>query len=180
MPDTSYQASPMARHIAELKVAQKKLHSSPPETLEDVVREIRLNVYAFMIAQAENSAEIDEVVQEMVEPQESYVQPELAAQIQATITLGGVLAELATNLALPLDDLTKKKVSDAVDAFNHSVELTVMAVNDAVEYDDELDPADPPEDDDEPSDDAPGDEDPDEDGEPAEAEQPSDDEQDES
>jgi hypothetical protein len=131
------ETSPMDSLIADFRVSMKRLKESPLSSAEDVSRELQLNVYPSLIALAEQIAEVDEVVLELSEQGDSYLQPELAKQIFQTIALGAAVID-ETRKILPLvdDDLARKRIKDLLDGFAHSMELTVMGVNDAVVDDD--------------------------------------------
>jgi hypothetical protein len=122
--------------IADFRVARKRLKESPPTTVEGMIEELRNNVYPSMIALAEQVAEVDEVVLEMSEQQDSYIQSELAAQIFSTIAIGGQVLEEVRNLMPEMSDLTAKRLKDLLDGFEHSMELTVMGVSEATIEDD--------------------------------------------
>lgn len=141
--ETKHSPGPMDSLIADFRVARKRLKESPPTTVEGMIEELRNNVYPSMIALAEQVAEVDEVVLEMSEQQDSYIQSELAAQIFSTIALGGQLLEEVRSLLPEMsDDLAAKRVKDLLDGFEHSMELTVMGVSEATIEDEDEDEVD--------------------------------------
>jgi hypothetical protein len=131
MADTEHTPGPMDSLIADFKLSMKRLKDTPLKTPEDVTKELRFNVYPSMIALAEQIAEVDDVIQEVVEQQDSYVQPDLAAQILSTVAAAGMLAEEVKRALPALDDLTRKKLLDLIRAFEHSAEITVTHVAEA-------------------------------------------------
>jgi len=159
--------TPMDSLIADFNLHIKRLKKTPPTSVEEMTKELIFNVYPSMIALAENIAEVDEVIQEVVEQQDSYIRPELAAQIFATIAAGAVLIELTQELMPDLDDLKKKKLADAIKAFEKNAELTAMGVGDAI-----TDPGDDDEDDEDDEDEDDGETDEDEEKTPVEVPQP--------
>ena len=153
MPEVDHTPSPTTVLIRDFRLNRKRLLQWLPdvlekaETLEDlkgalayVVGEIANGVYPSLIAEAEQIAEVDEVIQEVVDQQESYLHPELSGQIFQTLAIGGALAGEVRRVAEDLDDdLKRKKLNDLVDAFVKSSELTEMAVNEASSFDDDDD-----------------------------------------
>ena len=141
---------PVDSLIADFRVARKRLVESPPDTVEGMVAELRNNVYPSMIALAEQIIEIDEVVLEMSEQQDSFIQQELASQIYQTIAIGSQVLEETRNMIPEMSDIAKNRVTDLLDGFEHSMELTMMGVSNAtVDPDDE--DGDENEDEDDPS-----------------------------
>lgn len=119
-------AGPIDSLIADANALIKRLKKTEFKTPDDVRLELVNNTYPMIVATLENVAEVDEVVFEMSEQQESYITDELAAQIFSTIAAGGVLVELLQGVEV--DDLMKKKIADAIKNFERQAELTVMAV----------------------------------------------------
>lgn len=115
--------------IADFRLRRKALKERPITSFEQLNNELCNNFYPSMEALAEEIHEVDAVIQEVVEQQESYIDPELAAQILQTIALGEALAREAEKL--PLDDLTKRKIEEIIKAYRHSAEVTTMGVADA-------------------------------------------------
>ncbi len=151
MSETEQHApGPMDSLIADFRVSMKRLKEHPPESIEDITKELRLNVYPSLVALAEEVAEVDEVVLEMSNQQDSYIQAELAAQIFQTIAIGGQLLKEIRGLLSSMSDLTAKRVKGMLDGFEHSMELTMMGVAEAtLPGDEDEDPENPedPEDD---------------------------------
>lgn len=132
MTTEEHTPGPMDSLIADFRLSMKRLKDRPLASIDEVNTELRMNVYPSMIALAEQVAEVDDIIQEVVEQQDSYLQPELAAQIFATIGAGGELAEEVRRLAPALDDLARKKLLDLVRKFEHSAQITVTQLADAV------------------------------------------------
>ena len=129
MTEIEHTPGPVDSLIADFRLAIKRLKEAPLKSLKDVNQELIFNTYPSMIALAEQIAEVDDVIQEVVEQQDSYIHPSLAAQILSTVAAGGVLIEEIKKI--PLDDLQRKRLDDLVAQFEHSAELTIMGVSDA-------------------------------------------------
>lgn len=115
--------------IADFRLRRKALEKQPIESLEQLNNELCKNLYPCMEALAEEIREVDAVIQEVVEQQESYISSELTAQILQTIALGEAVAREVEKLVL--DDLTKRKMEEIIKAYRHSAEITTMGVADA-------------------------------------------------
>lgn len=115
--------------IADFRLRRKALKERPITSFEQLNAELCNNFYPCMEALAEEIREVDAVIQEVVEQQESYIDPELVAQILQTLALGEALAREVEKLLL--DDLTKKKLEEIIKAYRHSAEVTTMGVADA-------------------------------------------------
>jgi hypothetical protein len=139
IPTEEAESGPMDSLIADFRLSIKRLKEKPLKSLEEITKELTLNVYPSLIALAENVAEVDEVIQELVDQQESYIQKQLAVQIFATLTAGGVLVELIKEEMATFDDLKRKKFAASVHAFEHSAELTAMGVTEAIGEDEDED-----------------------------------------
>ena len=138
--EIQHEPGPVDSLIADCRIARKRLKETPPEDLEAVVGELRNNVYPMIMAVLEQVAEVDEVIQEVIDQHDSFIQRDLAAQILQTVAVGGALAEEVKTLLPTLDDdLKKKKFVDLIKAFEHSAELTVMGVADAADEDEDED-----------------------------------------
>jgi cobalamin biosynthesis protein CobT len=129
MSETDQIASPTDALIADVRISRKRLKDEPPKSIAALVDELVNNVYPTIMAALEQIAEVDEVMQEVVEQQESYIHPRLAAQIFQTIALVGALINEVKKLEV--DDLTRKKLADLMAALTHSVELSAMGVGEA-------------------------------------------------
>ena len=152
MPQSDQIASPMDSLIADFNLSIRRLAETPLKSIKDINDELRLNLYPSLIAIAEQVAEVDEVMQEVVEHQESYIHPQLTAQIFQTIAIALELTKEVK--ALELDDFTKKKLTKLITAFEHSAELTAMGVNEATtDIDDDDDDDDDDDNDDDNADD---------------------------
>lgn len=149
MDDTEHAAGPIDSLMADFRLSIKRLKETPLKTIKEVNQELQLNVYPSMMATLEQILEIDDVVEEMVNHQGSYIQQELAAQIFHTVALGGGLAEEIRHIISSMDDMSRKRMEDMLADFEHSMELTIMGVSNAT-----VEPGD--EDDDENEDTSPG------------------------
>lgn len=120
--------------IKDAGQSRQRLLANPLATSSQVSAELANNVYPMLQAMLTEMVEVDEVVQEMIDQTESFIQPELAEQIFASIAAGGHLAKLVVELVNgegELDDLRKKKLTDAVAAFETLTIPVVAAVNEA-------------------------------------------------
>lgn len=133
------ETSPTDSLIADFRLSMKRLKETPLSTPEAVSRELQLNVYPSLIALAEQIAEVDEVVLELTEQGDSYLQPELAKQIFEMIALGAGVVDEARKLLPSVDDLARKRITELLDGFEKSIELVIMGINDAVVDDDDDD-----------------------------------------
>lgn len=131
MTEPDHTPGPMDALIADFRVTRNRLRDSPPTTIKAMVEELRNNVYPSMIALAEQIAEVDEVVLEMSEQGDSFIQPELAAQFFSTIAIGAQVLEEARNFLPEMSDLARKRVKDLLDNFEQSMELTFMGISEA-------------------------------------------------
>lgn len=103
----------------------------------------------------ERMRETEEMVAELIENTQSIVQPDLAIQITSLIDIGDQLVQLVS--ALPVgDDMTKKRLEEALTAWTAAAPLVREAVQEATVEPDEGDEGDEEGDDDEDQD---GDED---------------------
>lgn len=132
----SEHAGPIDSLIADFRLNAKRLKEMPLDSIQAVNDELRNNTYPSMIALAEQIAEVDEIIQEVVEHQESYISTDLGRQILETVTIGFALIKMIKELEIE-DQFAKKRLTDIVDAFEKSAELTMMGVSDAVPGDDE-------------------------------------------
>lgn len=139
MMNEQQHAGPIDSLIADFRLAMRRLKERPLDSIEAVNRELHDNVFPSMIALAEQIAEVDEVIQEVVEHQESYISVELAGQISETIAVGFALIKTMRDLEIS-DQLAKKRLDDLAAAFEKSAELTMMGVADAAPDEDEDDP----------------------------------------
>lgn len=137
---SNFTNGPIDALIADFRVSRKRLLSwvteelpktDTNEAIKFVVMEIANNVYPSLIAEAEQIAEVDEVIQEVVEQQDSYIQPDLAAQILHTATLGESVVTEVKKVLNEINDLKRKRIKELLDAFEQSVEITVMGVTNA-------------------------------------------------
>lgn len=140
--ETDHTPGPLDSLIADWRISRKRLKENPPTTIEAMVAELRDNVYPSMIALAEQCVEIDEVVLEMSEHQDSFIQRPLAAQIFQTVALGAQVVDEVRAFLPELSDIAAKKVGALLSEFERSLELTVMGVSDAAADDEDEDDED--------------------------------------
>lgn len=130
MSDDTY--SPAESLLEDLRKARQRLQKRPLTTVAEVSRELRDNTYPAMEAIVENIIELDGVIQEVVEHQDSYIQEDLAAKVMAAITAGAVLVDLVKSLLPGLDDITRKKFEEAISVFEVNAQAAVEGISDAV------------------------------------------------
>jgi hypothetical protein len=135
-------ASPIESLLADFRLQRKRLASMTFTTPDDARRELMNNVFPSLEALAEQVAEVDNVVTEVIDQQGSFLEEELANQILGTIAVAETLIEAFRPLMLPLDDLAKKKLESAITEYARMAELTVMAVTEAAGLDDDDDDED--------------------------------------
>jgi sugar-specific transcriptional regulator TrmB len=129
---------PIDALIADFKINRKRLKEHTPKSIKELTDELCNNVYPSMIALAEQIAEVDDIMQETIEQQDSYLQQEAAAQILHTVALAGGLLVEVEKIVPTLDDMTKKRVEALIKDLEQSMELTSMVVTDAtVDFDTE-------------------------------------------
>jgi len=135
MPETNNNSavSPVESLIADCRLSRKRLGAEPLADAEAMTKELRNNVYPMFVAVLEQIAEVDDVIQEVVEQQESFIEPELAEQILTTLAAGGALVEEVKTLLDDMDELRRKKFQKIIEAFVHAAELTYMGVSDAAD-----------------------------------------------
>ena len=102
-----------------------------------VISQVSDDIHPLIDLMCDQLAEQEELYDELVEHQESYIQKDLAIQIFSTIALAGQLVELVREVASQLDDLKRKKIMDAVETLERSAEVTSMAVSNAIEIQEE-------------------------------------------
>lgn len=148
--------------IADLRLAQKRAQKA--KYLE-AKAEVADNVYPCMIALAEaldeRLAEQDEVIADILEDEGSVIQPELAAQLFATLELTKEF--IGKVRELKLDDLRKKEIARLAEVLEKSMVMVEPEISAAA-----VDPDDGEEEGDEPA--APEDKQPEEPGEGEEEE----------
>lgn len=89
----------------------------------------------------ERMRETEEMVAELIENTQSIVQPDLAIQIMSLIDIGDQLAQLVS--ASPAtDDMTKKRLAEALTAWTAAAPLVREAVQEATVEPDEGDEGD--------------------------------------
>lgn len=126
---------PLGRVVADLHLLISNLKKNDKA---DIRQELVFNTYPAMIALAEQIGEIDDAIQELVDQQESYLQPALAGLIETALAIGRELATEISKLAIS-DDLAKKRIADLVKAYSQSAEMASLAVREAIIDDDEDD-----------------------------------------
>ena len=134
----------IAKLITDCEKSRKRLISNPLATSGDVSRELANNVYPMIKAVLEQVLEVDDVVQEVIEHTESFVQPDLAEIIFSALAAGGAIAQLVKELIEhgELDDLRKKRLLDATKTWEELAGLATLAVADAAASDDSDDDSD--------------------------------------
>lgn len=150
MPESDTATGPIDSLIADIRVSLKRLKKAPIESWDALNRELQFNAYPTMLAICEQIAEVDDVIQEVVEQQESYLQPELAAQILKSIALGAALVEEVKKMITDLDDVARKRWSELLAEYEKETELAIMGLQDAmIDGDDDGDDGDDSDSDDE-------------------------------
>jgi hypothetical protein len=125
--------NPVETLIADLQAATQRLKDAPLKTTSDVQRELTLNVYPCMIAVAEQLAEVDGVIQEIVEQQETYLRPEFAALVFAVLGAGAALVETAEKMPQDLlDDVSRHRLQEAIMAWSAISSQLQQALEDAL------------------------------------------------
>lgn len=114
--------------IADYRRSANRLKKKPIDSWEALNNELVNNVYPSLIMLAEQQAETIDIVDEMADHHDSYIQPDVAEQIFTTVALGSKAAEFLRAQAEALDDLAKKKLLSFIDEFERSLELTTMTV----------------------------------------------------
>ena len=128
-------AGPIDLLTAEIRVSKKRLKKAPIDSWDALNKELRLNLYPTLEAICEQIAEVDDVIQEVVEMQESYLQPETAAQIFKSFALGEVIIEEVKKLIPDFDEVTAKRWNELIAEYEKETELAVMIVQDAIDED---------------------------------------------
>lgn len=118
--------------VADIRALRKRLREKPLMDLQQFNNELVNNLYPAMEALAEQIAEVDGVIQEVVEQQESYLHPEFAAVIMGALALGEELAKAVENLEV--DDLTRKKLHHLVAAYRLAAGQAAAGVADATVF----------------------------------------------
>lgn len=136
MPDT-FTPGPVDNLIADFRVARNRLKETPIEDFDALNAELRDNTYPCMIALAEQIAEVDEIIQEVVDHQESYILPELEGQIAQTLVIATALIGEVKKVLPQLDDMSIGRISKVIAELSKSIELTGMGVSEASEQSDE-------------------------------------------
>lgn len=119
--------------------------------------DLQNNVWPFMIALVEacanQEADVEEAFDELLEDEGSTIQPDVAAQIFATLEVGKLLCEALK--ALELNDLQKKSIGDLVETYLKAAAATEVVVGEAaVELEDPEEETEDEDEDDEEEDDA--------------------------
>ena len=130
-----------AKAIREHDLSAIKTNKEKFEWLQgkiaSVLEEQANNTIPLLDSSLDQIAEVDEVVEEFISQGESYIQSELAAQIFEVIGLSASMHQELTKLLPLVDDLQRKRLSEMLDEWERSAELTVMNVNDATSEEDE-------------------------------------------
>jgi hypothetical protein len=126
-------AGPIDLLTAQIRVSKKRLKKTPIDSWDALNRELRFNVYSTMEAICDQIAEVDDVIQEVVEMQESYLQPETAAQLFKSFALGELMVEEIKKLIPTFDDVTAKRWNELITEYEKETELAVMIIQDAIE-----------------------------------------------
>jgi hypothetical protein len=119
--------------IKDCKGARKRLLESPLATSAQASSEMANNMYPLLEAILKEIAEVDDVIQEVIDQTESFVQEDLAEAIYAALTAGGQLVSQVAELLSSgdLDDLRKRKLADAAAVYEALAAAAVAAVHDA-------------------------------------------------
>jgi hypothetical protein len=147
------QSNPLDRIKADCSVVAKQIKTmiagDAEVTSKAVLEQIAYNVVPLISALADEVAEVDDIVQEVVEREESYLHPEIGQQILGTFALGqAVLAIMREHLLPNMDDIARKKAAELCDGFEKSMELSIITVTAIVDDDgddDDDDDVDPDE-----------------------------------
>lgn len=93
-----------------------------------IASEVKLNIAPLMLSSAkilddlqDSVDSLNEVVSELIEHEESYLQPDLAQQITTLIQVGMRICEESMQLAS--DEITKKRIGDLVAVYTESAVL---------------------------------------------------------
>lgn len=120
-----------------LKDIQKAAKRAGGAKYLEASKEFSNEAYPLMIAIAEHFGErlqaVEAAVDELIDGQESMLQPDMAQQIMATLELGKVLATHVTRLegGMTLDDASAKRLRSEAAAFLTACELTAEVVEEA-------------------------------------------------
>jgi hypothetical protein len=128
-------AGPIDSLIADINISLKRLKKTPIDSFDALNKELRFNVYPTMSAICDQIAEVDDVIQEVVEMQESYIQPEAAAQIFKSFAVGALVVEEIKKLISDFDDVTAKRWNELLAEYEKETELAAMIVQEAIEMD---------------------------------------------
>lgn len=127
--------------MKDCEAARRRLVENPLATSSAVSAELANNVYPMIKAALSEIIEVDEIVQEVIEQTESFLQKDTADQIVAALTAGGQMAKLITDLiqeeAGSIDDLRAKKFADAVAVWTAAAVPAAKAVHEAMITDDD-------------------------------------------
>ncbi len=137
MKTMNQQSNPLDRIKADCSVVAKGLKAMVKKgdaTTTQVLEQLALNVVPLIAALADEVAEVDDIVQEVVAREESYLHPELAQQILGTMALGQAVLQIMREQLLPsMDDITRKKAAELCDGFEKSMELSILTVTTIVD-----------------------------------------------
>jgi len=120
--------TPLESLVADFKFSVSRLGKTPPDSVRRLVDELKNNVYPSLIALAEQLIEVDGVIQEVVEPTESYLTRDLADLIAMTIACGGMLCSMVEGMLESMDDMTKQRAKKLVEDFTRSANQASIGV----------------------------------------------------
>lgn len=122
--------SPADQLVQDFEAAIERLVAKPIMDFEQLNSELRNNVYPSMMALAEQVSEVDGVIQEVVEQQDSYVTDDLGGQILGVFATALILAEEIEKLSL--DDLNKKKLGEIIKHLRETAQQAAAYLHEAM------------------------------------------------
>jgi exonuclease VII small subunit len=151
-------------HVANIKIWKKDLNlDAPPQNTEDLFNwmksELLNNIAPLLESQAKASmhelgevfAELEEqgkALDEVIDQEEDYLQPEMAANLTATLVLGMFIADIIDGEGIQLDDeLKNKKLQDAMKLYRQNSTILLDQIEAVTVVDDDEEEEDPNDDD---------------------------------
>lgn len=136
MRDAEPVLSDLEALVVDVRAARSKYLAAAADTELTSERRAIKDLFAAVLALADNITEVDAVVAEMVEHEECYLLPELGQVILSALTSGRDLAQsLSAKVESSDDDLEKKRVTELVTSFSALNQQAMFIVMDAMDDD---------------------------------------------